>query len=994
MTDLLEGLQAALPGYRIERELGGGGMSRVFLAEETALARRVVVKVLPPELGAGVNAERFRREIQLAAGLQHPHIVPLLTAGQAGELFYYTMPFIQGDSLRTRLAREGELPITDTVRILRDVTDALAHAHEQGVVHRDIKPDNVLISGKHAVVTDFGVAKAISAATGQSALTSAGVALGTPAYMAPEQAAADPHTDHRADIYAVGAMAYEMLTGQPPFAGLSPQAMLVAHVTEAPNPVTTRRAAVPEALASLVMRCLEKKPADRYQSAEELRAQLELLATPSGGMTPTSAQPAPTAPAARRAPSRRAMLWGAAVLVLAAAVAATGYWTAHRPTVLAGAERIAILPLAPATPDSALRRLGQSLVVTLSANLEGVGAIHTVDAMTVLAQAPDHPLTAEEGAALAQKLGARSYVHGTLVSVGPDVRADLGLYPAAGGNPLARASVTVPAADVAALTDSVTWALLRQVWRSGAVPTPSITAITTRSLPALRAFVDGEAEIAKSNWSSAANDFRTAYEADSTFWLAYWRYAYAAGWYYIPVDSTVRQAYERHRDQLPERERMLVEAEMDTGLVATLAGYRAVAQRFPDYLPGAFEYADRLAHSGGPLGYAYADARAALDQAVSLSTTFTPAFEHRFFVAIMTLDSTGARRDLATLTALGYTGDEGSGLPMLLIGRYELSALTHAADTSMLRDSLAAALEAMPSGSGFGPFAGGILLFFGSPRHAIEVNDRLLRSAGPALAALAREGNAFAWAERGAWDSALAQADRLVRDAPSARTASDNYGLAVTGEWLGELPSGTAEARHAAAARLMAAGDADDRAHLAWLEGLSAVNHRDAASLDRARLAVRAAQVPASAALDRSLGAFALELAGNRRAAADSLAHLAWATADRSFRHRGRYAFLMAVNHVAAARWQLALGDTTQAERLMRFHEAIIVDVPLKLVNEALSTQVLLDQARIAEARHDTDAARTYYRMFLWRFDRPSAARRAWVDEARAALARLGGGSE
>jgi serine/threonine protein kinase len=303
MTDLLESLQAALHGYRIERELGGGGMSRVFLAEEAALARKVVVKVLPPELGAGVNAERFRREIQLAAGLQHPHIVPLLTAGQAGELFYYTMPFIQGDSLRTRLARERELPITDAVRILRDVTDALAHAHEQGVVHRDIKPDNVLISGKHAVVTDFGVAKAISAATGPSALTSAGVALGTPAYMAPEQAAADPHTDHRADLYAVGAMAYEMLAGQPPFAGMSPQMMLAAHVTQAPDPVTKRRTAVPEALASLVMRCLEKKPADRWQSAEELREQLELLATPSGGMTPTAARPATAGVAARRAPT-------------------------------------------------------------------------------------------------------------------------------------------------------------------------------------------------------------------------------------------------------------------------------------------------------------------------------------------------------------------------------------------------------------------------------------------------------------------------------------------------------------------------------------------------------------------------------------------------------------------------------------------------------------------------------------------------------------------
>ena len=192
-SDLQQRLQAALgSAYAVQSELGGGGMSRVFVATETALGRKVVVKVLPPEMAAGVNVDRFRREIQLAASLQHPHIVPLHMAGSSGDLFYYTMPLVEGESLRARLAREAELPIADAVRILRDVVDALANAHAHGVVHRDIKPDNVLISGRHAVVTDFGVAKAISESTGQSSLTSAGLALGTPAYMAPEQAAGDP----------------------------------------------------------------------------------------------------------------------------------------------------------------------------------------------------------------------------------------------------------------------------------------------------------------------------------------------------------------------------------------------------------------------------------------------------------------------------------------------------------------------------------------------------------------------------------------------------------------------------------------------------------------------------------------------------------------------------------------------------------------------------------------------------------------------------------
>ena len=290
MAELRDGLQATLGStYRIEQELGGGGMSRVFLAIETSLGRKVVIKVLPPEMAAGVNSDRFNREIRLSASLQHPHIVPLITTGQAGDLLYYTMPFVEGESLRAKLTREGELPVGEAIRILLDVVDALGYAHAHGVVHRDIKPDNVLISGHHAVVTDFGVAKAVSASSGSSTLTSLGVALGTPAYMAPEQAAADPHVDHRADLYAVGALAYEMLCGRPPFAGMTPQAVLAAHVTQVPDPVVAHRPTVPGALNALIMRCLEKKAADRPQRAEELLAELQAMATPSGGMAPTGA---------------------------------------------------------------------------------------------------------------------------------------------------------------------------------------------------------------------------------------------------------------------------------------------------------------------------------------------------------------------------------------------------------------------------------------------------------------------------------------------------------------------------------------------------------------------------------------------------------------------------------------------------------------------------------------------------------------------------------
>ena len=299
MADLLERVRASLAGrYTIERELGRGGMATVYLAEDLKHHRKVAVKVLKPELAATLGEERFFREIHVAAQLQHPHILPLLDSGEADGFFYYVMPYVEGESLRERLAQHGELPVHDAVRILSEVVDALAHAHQHGVVHRDIKPDNILLSGRHALVMDFGVAKAVSEATGREQLTTAGVALGTPAYMAPEQAAADPHLDHRVDIYAVGVLAYELLTGRPPFVGLTPQEVLAAHVTQAPEPVERHRPALAPALSQVVMRCIAKRAADRWQTAEELLTQLEPLTTPSGGTTPTGTQPIP-APAAR-----------------------------------------------------------------------------------------------------------------------------------------------------------------------------------------------------------------------------------------------------------------------------------------------------------------------------------------------------------------------------------------------------------------------------------------------------------------------------------------------------------------------------------------------------------------------------------------------------------------------------------------------------------------------------------------------------------------------
>ena len=429
MTDqLFDHLQSTLgDSYRLERELGGGGMGRVFVAEETTLERKVVVKVLPPELGRSLSADRFRREIQLAAKLQHPHIVPLLAAGATPDgMLYYTMPYIEGDSLRRRLMRAGELPIPEALRILRQVVDALAHAHARGVVHRDIKPDNVLLSGNHAMVTDFGVSKALSTATGPTSLTSLGVALGTPAYMAPEQAAADPNTDHRADIYAIGVLAYELLTGHPPFQGSSPQQVLAAHATVAPPRIVPLRASVPQPLEDLVMLCLEKHAADRPQTAEEVLQRLESLSTPSYGTTPTPIQPTKPVKARRSFPMGKAVAVGAAVGVIAlAAFGASLLNNGDAPATLVD-RRVLFTGFENRSRDASLDPMGVMATDWMARIAANDGGLEVASPEDETSPTSDAAIIAK-----ARSENARAAIHGSYYRVGDSVQFQLAILDAA-----------------------------------------------------------------------------------------------------------------------------------------------------------------------------------------------------------------------------------------------------------------------------------------------------------------------------------------------------------------------------------------------------------------------------------------------------------------------------------------------------------------------------------------------------------------------------------
>ncbi|OGT99109.1 MAG: hypothetical protein A2085_04190, partial [Gemmatimonadetes bacterium GWC2_71_10] len=303
-------LQAALAGrYVIERELGRGGMGAVYLAEDLKHHRPVAIKVLHPELAGTLGSERFLREIELSARLTHPHILPLHDSGEAAGFLYYVMPYVEGESLRDRLAREKQLPIEDALQIAREVADALSYAHSHDVVHRDIKPENILLAAGHAVVADFGIARAITAAGGEK-LTETGLAIGTPMYMSPEQAAGSRDLDGRSDLYSLGCVLYEMLAGQPPFTGPTVESVIHQHLAVEPPAVTNLRPAVPASVVAALARALAKTPADRFNPVALFG---EALGRRASAATPTAA------PARVSSPSRRVgrrVLFGVAGVVV------------------------------------------------------------------------------------------------------------------------------------------------------------------------------------------------------------------------------------------------------------------------------------------------------------------------------------------------------------------------------------------------------------------------------------------------------------------------------------------------------------------------------------------------------------------------------------------------------------------------------------------------------------------------------------------------------
>ena len=511
MTDLRTQLQTTLgDGYTLERELGGGGMSRVFVARENALGRTVVVKVIAPELAEGVSAERFAREVKLAARLQQANIVPVLSTGSSGSLPYYTMPFVSGESLRARLAGGTRLTVSQAISILRDVARALSYAHAQGVVHRDIKPENILLSGGTAVVTDFGIAKALSAsrtldshanaahAAASTSLTQAGGSIGTPAYMAPEQAVG-AEVDHRADIYAWGVVAYELLAGAHPFAGKANSAqMIAAHLAETPVPLTQRNADVSPGLDSLVQRCLAKDATHRPANADEVLQSLDSITTPSA-VTGSVARTGTGVPTGGR---RNAMLLAGGVIAIAAVVAVVVKRGTFAPassvvaptvgasSVVSATENrsIAVLPLANLSGDKADDFFGIGLAeeMTRALSKTGLRVIGRSSAGALQARGMDE-------SAIARELGVGSLLTGSVQRAAGQVRINVALVSATDGAVTWTEKYDRPLTNVFALQDEIARAVAtRLLGALGGVRAAQATRVETADPEAYAWYLQGQ----------------------------------------------------------------------------------------------------------------------------------------------------------------------------------------------------------------------------------------------------------------------------------------------------------------------------------------------------------------------------------------------------------------------------------------------------------------------------------------------------------------------
>jgi serine/threonine-protein kinase len=676
--DTYQRLQAALAGrYVLIRELGHGGMSTVFEAKDIRLDRTVAVKLLDRAVTGTIGVERFVREIAITARLQHPHILTLIESGKEDGLVYYVMPFVGGESLRERLTREPRFPVGEAVEIARDVADALAYAHAQGVVHRDIKPENILLSGGHALVADFGIARAIESCNvcGPSAgITAVGLPIGTPAYMSPEQAEGRPDVDGRSDVYSLGCVLFEMLAGRPPFMGRNARTVMTQHVTTPPPSLPQLRPGLAPGVVEAIERAIAKAPEERYATAKEFGDVLQLLAatqvvemaTPpearasAGGRRVTPAAVPAVEPEAEPARGSRAGLWlllGAALVALALGIVMLTGGGSRPPNPAASgrsnqprAASIAVMPLANYGSDSGSAFLSEGLTEELIAKLAGVRGLKVISRTSVMALA-GKGLTIPQ---IADTLGVDHVLEGSVQRSGDRIRITLQLIDARSDAHLWAESYDRELADVIAVRQEIAGKVgnaLRMTVPGLGTPSPA----ETPSSPAYEAFLRGSFWVGRptpEGLNHAIDAFSEAIRLDSNYAPAYAGLSEALrSWVHLGYPGT-REPYAtfaeagRYADRALALDSMLAAGYIARGLVRAFGDAPTPEMRSDFERALALQPNSSQAHLASSLGLAregrYPEALAAAQRAAQLDP-LSPSVR-----AILALTALGAgRHDIA-----------------------------------------------------------------------------------------------------------------------------------------------------------------------------------------------------------------------------------------------------------------------------------------------------------------------------------------------------------
>ena len=658
MTDILKRLRTALGDrYEIEREVGAGGMATVYSAQDLRHERKVALKVLRPGLAATVGPERFLREIKTTAGLSHPHIVPLHDSGEADGFLYYVMPYIEGESLRDRLQREGQLPLDEALEITCEVADALSYAHSLGVIHRDVKPENILLEGGHAVVTDFGIARAVAVVEVER-LTGTGLAVGTPSYMSPEQAGGEERIDGRSDVYSLACVLYEMLAGEAPYTGPTPQAILARQITGEVRSLQPVRTSVGPDLDAAILRGLSPAPADRQATVTEFAKAVSPRA-----FAPLGRRSVQTIFARR--PLRLAFTYLAVLAVVVAAIA--GSLVLLRVREVAAGERpvtLAIYPFRATGPEAGT--LGEGVADLLAAAIDGTVGMAVSDptglwrALRSGGESPRVP-EIDEAAALTQATGAPAMVLGSLTAVAGRIDVNARIYDA-GGTLKATVSASTPAESLPYAVDRLAIDVVAQLWERDTLPTvPVIEGFATQSIDALQAYLEAKSLKRRGLYERAETAVRQAVEFDSTFALAHMELFDLRSWNlylnarpFTGLTEIIDRAM-RHRERLTPRNRLRVEAykAMDeTNGARAASRLERIIQIDSLDIDALHALAFVYLRDGWQLGKGLDDVIAAYRHAVAVDSGSIVGHAMLSWLAVVANDPTGVERSLERLRSL------------------------------------------------------------------------------------------------------------------------------------------------------------------------------------------------------------------------------------------------------------------------------------------------------------------------------------------------------